>query len=620
MKALSVQPETKRRLKQWLLTEDTRRRMHYRKTMELRHALRQIRFGRNAINLPPLIREVVPQQMLPRMNMAFVMGETVQGAMASKRPRVVVNPRNAGDQESAAKRQAWLAVKDQTMERQARRPIFWKLVDNMVNDGWGIKKTMWQPWWEFPDREPDQEDVVYNREVAKFLEERAPWPIAQRTVDPLTFFPRVGEYGGGDVIESGLRPVASTLSALGLKLNQSGKLISIPRETSFPQWEVPTGTSPTLRIGEFWNEEIMGLIVAGDVFLFENEQGRIPYTWRPGYTTGLYDPSLEGLSAIYPTLTLQPWIDFYFGVMTGWAALSAIWPTYIERDVGGSNPTTEAAAAPIEFGKVVDLPAGTHVRPGVAPAVGNELKEMISFLLGTSDRFTPPILQGLAPGRIAGVAASALREAALGRISSLIDNCAELLAEEDSLCLYLVDKVIGAPVYAEGFEFEEATGKAVAGTRIGISPRDIQGRYTSLRRMDTDSIQDQIARGTHAVFMKQGRVWSGRRSMRFSGVDDVQAERLEQLEEFLLETLGPQYALQEAAKEQPTLAELLNDFLQGNEQAPPAGEGGGEPRNGTGPRNIGGPAPRGGGRPTGSPKQPGGTRAVTQPRGRMTPT
>lgn len=620
MKPLQIQPDNAVRLKSWVLTEVQRRLNFYRKAMELRHGLRSIRFGRNVINLPPLISELVPQQMAPRISLAYEMGGVVVGAVASKRPRVQVLPSGEGDKDSAALRQKFLSLKDQTMERQARRPIFWKLMDAIVNDGWGIKKTVWMPWLDFPLRREGQPDTEWNQDVTKFLEHKAAWPIAQRTVDPLTFFPRVGEYGGGDVIESGLRPFAPTLRALGLKLESSGRLISVPKDTPYPEWEVPAGASPTQRISELWNDEIMALVVGSDVFLFQNEQGRNPYTWRPGTTTALNDPALEGMSALYPTLTLQPWIDTLAGTMAGWALLAAIMPTYIEEQINMKRGATKEGpeTSEIALGKVVKLPAGQTVHPGEAPAVGDALREMVGFLVGVVDRFNPPILQGQAPGRIAGVAAAGLREAALGRLTSLTDNSAELLAEEDAMVLYLIDEVVGAKVYAEGWEFDEASGKRPTGSRVGLSPRDINGRYSTLRQLNTDSLQDMIAKGTHGVFMSQGGIWSQERGMRFSGVDDPLQENIQKLQEFLFAQLGPQYAMQFAAQEEPTLGQLLQDFLGTDVGPQGGGQGGG---NGASPGgNVPGPAPRRGGRPVGSPKGAGGgRRPVRQARGRMTP-
>lgn len=120
-----------------------------------------------------------------------------------------------------------------------------------------------------------------------------------------------------------------------------------------------------------------------------------------------------------------------------------------------------------------------------------------------------------------------------------------------------------------------------------------------------ESLQDLVSKGTHSAFMKNNKLWSEERSMRFSGVTDVKGERRKQEKERLREhPIVRAYIDQQLLSEEPGLTPIVEELVAAEQ----------EEAAGAGVRNIGGPAPRGGGRSAGTPKQPGGTRQVRQPR------
>jgi hypothetical protein len=217
-------------------------------------------------------------------------------------------------------------------------------------------------------------------------------------------------------------------------------------------------------------------------------------------------------------------------------------------------------------------------------------------------------------------------EAATANLTPIQDNGQNLFADMMKFLWHCVQNVVQAPVYVNGLIFEEGTeGRR---SRLGeavLTPTDIPKLRDCLCELDAQTLQDQIAAGTHATFMNRDGegLWTRERSMRFSGVKEPDKEERGLTKERVLRSpLVQQYLEMLAVADQPPLQMILAAAMQnagqpGGAEAP-AGRAE-TPANPPGaPRNIGGPAPRGGGRPSGSSKLPGGPGRAKQGRGRMT--
>jgi hypothetical protein len=497
------------------------------------------------------------------------------------------------------------------------------MMDSLIGDGGAVVKALRLPWSGFPTQTAGEDGAAYAKKVKEFLQKKPQQPFVARVVDLATFYPPLSEWGGGEVVEHGIRPTRPTLESLRLHGDSVSTLARLPDEVPYPVGQVH-GFGTTIEVSEIWNDEVCAIVIGGSkVMAFENIYRRVPYEWTPGITTSSYDPALEGVSLTFGLQYLQPWIDTMLAIIAAWSILGGNPIMWTSQDpVQGMTPSKEFAVKDIPFGKWIDFGVGGKGGYMEPPGVGQAINQAVEMMVNLADRVSlSPISAGFIGTRTPGLAISAAMEAATANLTSAVDNAQMLLANVMKMLWGYVRDVVKAPVYVNGLVLEEGEGaRRGKYNEAVLGPSDIDKLQDLLCELQAQSLQDNIAAGTHAVFMNRNRVWSMDRSRRFSGVEAPEKEEQQIIRETvrqLPEVL--QYIAMRAMGGQAPLQAIMEQALaagqEGGAEAEPGRAEGETPA--AGPENIGGPAPRGGGRPSGSPKQPGGRRSTHQPRGRM---
>jgi len=586
-----------------------------------------------------------------RAPIAYRLVQTATGSIYKRRGYTVIRPRKPGDEEVAENLQRGADLLLQTLERIARKPLEFKFIDQCAGDGMGVRKLMRTTWEGYPLKEEDESDSAYNKRVDEFVENSPPIPLKERLVDPLTFYPSLSEWSEA-VIESGKRPAREALRALRLAPDdaKAGHLNHVPEGSPYPQWEPPPSMGPDIQVDEIWTPEEVILNVSGEVFSLPNDErqfaGKIPYVWAYGEVTGLDDPALASLSVIFPLMYLQPWLDTILGSMASWSIIAGNPTAYITRDAAvlqaGVRATDEIATIDFHPGKMYDF--GVGARPGFLepPGSGPAIVEFINLLITLMDRVSlAPIASGFIGTRTPGLTQAAAMEAATAKLTPIVENAQFATADFIKLCFHVIENILKKPVWVSGYTYESDTANKKLGS-IRLAPADIRGHYDVLYNLQMETLQDEIARGTHAAFMHQSTLWSRRRSQKFSGVNNPTEEDIQRARETVMQLpLVQAWLAAHATDDQPTLmafGEFLaaqgitpEMYVQGAtpmameqaaqaqmaqqaqteappspEQQPPEEQEG--PGQGLGVRNLGGPPKRGGGRSSGQPTQ--------RPRGR----
>jgi len=606
--------------------EITARKEEYRERDKLIHGLRKIRFMRQRARPPKAVARWMTAAI--RAPIAYRLVQTATGSIYKRRGATTIRPRKPGDEAIAENLQQGADLLLQTLERIARKPLELKFIDQCAGDGMGVRKLMRTAWEGYPIRDTDEGDKAYNKRVDEFVESTPPIPLRERLVDPLTFYPSRSEWSEA-VMESGKRPTRDALKALRLVPGdgKKGTLKHIPEGEPYPQWEPPPSVGPDIQVDEIWTPDEIILNVGGEVFKLPNDEkqfaGKIPYCWAYGEVTGLDDPALASLSVIFPLMYLQPWLDTLLGSMAAWSIVAGNPTPYVARDAAllqaGIRPTDEIATFDFHPGKMYDFGVGAKAGFLEPPPVGGSLVEFINLIITLMDRVSlAPIASGFIGTRTPGLTQAAAMEAAVAKLTPIVENAQFATADFIKLCFHVIENIIRKPLWVSGYIFEEDnTNRKLGATRL--APADIKGHYDVMYSLRMETLQDEIARGTHAAFMENSTLWSRRRSQKFSGVDNPTEEDLQIAREKVLGLpLVQAWLAAHATDDQPTLmafAEFLRsagisptDYISGVtpmalQEAEPEGPG-----QGLGQRNLGGQPKRGGGRPSGSPTQ--------RPRGR----
>lgn len=589
--------------------------------------LRRQRYMRSRLRLPKSYQSLVGNNA-PRAPLVYRLVQTAVGAIAKVPPEFRVIPRSPEYQKDADDAQIWAKLMLDALSRSSHRPIFWKTLDSMVGDGGAAVKILRTPWQDFPAKKDEEDATKYADRVNGFFKTRPKQPFVARVVDWSTFLPPTTEWGDGEIVEYGKRPTRSTLKSLRI-VSGTGGLQRIADGAVYPDDQIPV-LGPTMEVAEVWNDEACFIVIeGGEVFKFDNIYGKPPYIWSHGLTTSSYDPALEGVSVAFGLQYLQPWIDTLLSVISAWSILGGTPIMWTSQDALPNLPAgQEMAVKDIPFGKWVDFGVGGKGGYMEPPGVGAAITEAVNMMVQMADRVSiSPVASGFIGTRTPGLALSAAMEAATANLTPIIDNAQNLFAGIVKFLFHCVENVVGGPVYVNGLMFEESESKKRR-SRLGeatLKPSDVSKFQDVLCELEAQTLQDEIASGTHAVFMNRNGLWTRDRSMRYSGVKEPDKEEQGLIKDMVMQSPPvQQYLAMAAVANQPPLLAIMQQALMagqeggaeaepGREEAPVEGEG-------MGMQNIGGPAPRGGGRPSGSPKQPGGSGRAGrgQPRGRMT--
>jgi hypothetical protein len=586
--------------------------------IQLIHGLRRLRFMRNEIKPPKQIQKLIGKQAISAP-LAFRHVQTVVGAIAKNRPTPMMLMRDPADIERMGRGQKFFDFCLQQMERIAQKQLYWKWVDNVVADGLGFWKITRHAWQDYPEPKEDETDEAYLKRVDDFLYSRPPLPFRLRVVEPHTVFFPTYEWEPKDMLEISTRSLRDALTELRIApVNGSlstMRLLEVGEP--FPRDEVPNIQRSSVEVSEFWSEDKVAFGLLGQWFEMDNPyNGKIPYVKTGGATTGSSDPALEHISTLYPFQRLQPWLDMMVTSLIAWSMTVTNPIVYTTRKPGmGVTGTTETAIQEIPWGKHMDLGLGGEIGTMAVPDVGQSVKGSIELITEMLDRSSlSPAASGFMGTRTAGLAIASAVENSLAMFSTTVDNMKIGMSELYKLISRFIDEDIGVNVYATGFNITEGKGKRQQVGTIQWGPEDVNATLDILCDIKKEGLQDLIAKGTHAAFMRDKGLWDEEMSMLFAGVEDVDRVRKNKLKDMARQhPIVQQYLAMAAVSEEPPLAMLYQQAMGMGDtgqstggETPVEGQEGASSGGGGAPAAQG-PSPKRGGTPKG--------KATATPRG-----
>lgn len=507
------------------------RRSLYMERDTVMHRLRRYRLMRHKVYVPKAYQRQLGGERGIKMPITYRLVQTAVNAVAKAAPTVFVEPINATDQRPADELGRALNLLLQALENQSHVPFLYSLYYNLFGDGLGVTKTQRGPWAGFPLPEMTSDEQIddpagYIEKVEEFLANN-PLPFVTRTVDPLTFYPPLDEYGRGVCMESGWRSFREVLQSLRLiPAKTSGGLTfqRIPDDKPWADLEFPPGIPPTMRVDEVWTKDECGVVIQGsqDVWIFENPTGQLPYTWGFAEPTGVHDPTNVGMSVVYPLYYLAPWIDTMVGVMTAWALFAAPTPYTTQDPIPGLPPTKDQKIEMFNPGKMYHFPTGR--KPGILapPPVGDSVLGFLNFLIEAADRGgLPALVSGSGVGsRLPALTFQAAFEAATDRLQPAVQSAQHVIAGTLRKMLDIVGES-DIPVKVNGWDYEADPDNKRRSWAV-IRPAEARKQRPITVTLAVDSTQDLIAKGTHAQFMVSAQLMDIAAAMRFAGIKDVQ--------------------------------------------------------------------------------------------------
>lgn len=508
------------------------RRALYQERDIVMHRLRRYRLMRQRVWVPKAYQRQFGGEKALKMPLIYRLVQTAVNAVAKGPPTIYCEPLDAQDQRAADELGRALNLLAQSQENQSAVPLLYSLYFNLFGDGLGVLKTQAGPWAGFPlpteqETGTPEQDAVYLERVRDYMADN-PLPFVTRTVDPLTAYPPLDEYGRGVFMESGWRSLQEVLRSASLTTAQKSdnglSFERVPDGKPWPDLEFPPGLPPTVRVDEIWSKDEAAIVIQGssDIWVFDNPQGELPYTWGFAEPTGVHDPTNVGMSIAYPLYYIQPWVDTMANIMTAWSLFAAPTP-YTTRDPDPRiSPTKEMKIDIYQPGKMYQFPTG--VKPGILspPPVGEQVLGYLNFLIESSDRGgLPALVSGSGVGtRLPALTFQAAFEAATDRLRPGVESAEKIIAgAKRKECNIIADS--GVPVKVNGWDYE-ADPDNKKRTWAVIRPEEAKKRRQITVSLQVDSTQDLIAKGTHAQFMVSAQLWDMATAMRFAGVKDVQ--------------------------------------------------------------------------------------------------
>lgn len=558
--------------------------------------LRRQRFMRQKLNLPEAYQQFLGQGV--RVPISYKLVETVVGAVAGEgNPDFLVSSPDRDVQQRAT---AWCKL---IFEEQLA-PIYYAYWDGLLADGLVAIKTQRRPWTDFPKQNPGEEDEPYNRRAEEYLREKPPVPWTSRIVDAACFIPPRSEWGGGVAAEIGLRPTEDVFKALGLKPSGTwGKMI-YSSDVPTPRDMISLRSGPMTQVEELWTEKELYVRVAGNVYVYENDLGRLPYEWTSGSSIAFSDPTLQALSVLYPLQYLEPWVQQTLSGLIGNQQLASVPNLFIEHPVvGGQAGAGEPLQSDIPQGQQIDLPPGATARYEGAP-IDQGSVALFNVMVQLAKDFTMSPTPTFAGTRTPGIVLSQAIERTTAVLKPRVEAAKRTWARQQKFYFDILDRIVKVPVVVSGMVFEERSGRSAI-AEVALAPRDIRKIRQVYCNIKYQTTQDKIAWNTHSVLMQQSKVWSMERARRETGISDPEQEgQIIDLEDFLQNPVIKQYIMEQGLSGHPPLEALKDLVLQGQQELAAGGQANGAASAPTGPD---------GGRIDNMPRGPGGTGNGTMP-------
>lgn len=588
-----------RRVRKWVDERITERIAERVGRNQMILGFRKQRFMRLKARPPAAYQEYIGQEGV-KVPLSFRLVETVIGSVAAERPRFEIS---SPDRALAQRASQWCSMVLQNQETISDPALYWKYWDGLVADGMVAMKTQRIAWTEYPRIDEGESDAAYNKRVDEFIKQRPPVPWRTRVIDGMTFIPPHYEFGNDFAIETGLRSTEDTLTKLGLRTNEKGRVTVVPvKDEPIPTFMQGLRLGPRIQVDELWTPDTLFVRIHGKIFEYENDLGRLPYVWTSGATLPFADPQLEALSVLFPLTHLEPWVNQFLTTLVaqGTAAATAT-PVIKQAPSGTTGAQGDTQIGEFQPGKLHTLPPGAEMG-FVAPPLPAESITLLDTMMQIAERFTLSPTPAFAGTRTPGVVLSAVAERTLAVLKPRVDQAKKTWADQMKFWFQLV-KDIKSPVAVSGMTFIEKGGRSRM-AEVVLTPSDIKKISDVTVEIKFQTVQDKIAWDTHNVMMAQSQLWSMERARRESGVVDPESEAddifLEQLERSPVIQL---YLQKQATSGVAPLEALQTLIEQATADGGPGIPGEGPPEEGLGVE----------GRIPGSTRAPGGTGNQTAP-------
>ena len=472
--------------------------------------LRTLRFMDQAVEIPEAYQATTKEVRTP---IAFEQLQRVVATLTVNYPVLSVPPLGPGDKEQreSTRKEKWLNAALKRMEQEAERPVFRMFVDNLVADGLGVVKLVYKPdhWSGYPERAEFKEDAAAFNEATDRFKKSAKFPFAWRDVDPLTFYPVVGEEGLEACLEVSEKSKRLLMRRYDLVEDESGKLVSAKRKSGPSGRREALETDGSAEVIEYWDRSHFVVLVDGRmVKAGEHGYDRVPYFAAYGEQSASRDPKHAGISAIYAIRWLVPLLDSLLTMKQNAAFLYAYPTPFIRSPLGTPFEGGEDGRPQmVEWtpGKMIPLFPGEE--PGFVQWRGSppDLDELIAHVRQLIDRAgLASVMYGTGPGAgSSGYMVNQLMNAARVKYDPIVKNAEAMLERLAGFMLELVEKKVGEEVFVW-------VGSAGKDGWIGLSGDDVRGYYACEVRMEPLLPTDDIAQGMFGASMAQAGIVSKR--------------------------------------------------------------------------------------------------------------
>ncbi len=489
--------------------------------------LRRLRFMEEPVDIPAAYRATTREVRTP---LAREQLKRVVGSLTANHPTISVPPADQTPESraNASRRERWTAAALRRMKNDAGRDIFGMFVDALVADGTGVMKLVYVPerWTGYPRRGDagPETDAGFNERSTRF-KRAAPFPLAWRDVDVLTFYPLIGDDGIEACLEISERPKWLMMRRYGLvEDRRSGRLAPAGRA---PASEGPATAGGSVRVIEYWDREHFAYLVDGHlVRRGRHAYGAVPYVMAHGNQSPSRDPAKAGESMLASVEYLVPLLDRLLTMKQNAVHLYA-YPTPKLTGFAGSDAALgdDGRPPPIEFrpGEILPLFPGEDLSLLQWSGTPPDLDELIALTRSMIDQAgVPTVLFGIAPdGNTSGYYLNQLINAARLSFNQITRHAEQALERIVQLAWRLVEHRVRETVYVYGDD---------DAAWLGLSPRDVNGYYAVRAKLEALAPADEIAQGTYAANLVAAKLasrrWAMQEKLGIANAAEMQAEIL----------------------------------------------------------------------------------------------
>ncbi|GEM_PF-4241013 len=501
---------------------EARKQVYAKLYMQIK-ANRDLRYRRNAINIPDTYKTTTQEVHVPII--ADVLFRVV-ATLTTDDPVISVPPYAATEKakRNASLRERWSQAALKQMMQIVNRDVLRMGVDAAVSDSLGVFKLVDRKdvWRGFPKRKKGKDGT--EEDANDFLERTdkfakgQPFPLVWDDVDPLTVMTVPRGPGKFEVLESTRRPLIPTMQQFSVYRNGLGGFTRLRPGEPMPEDESASGQE--IDMVEHWSADgsVVSYMIDGKIADQRVvNYGRPPYFIAGGHMTSSRKPEEMYQSVIQPFAHLIPALEAMLTMMTNWGFFAA-YPFLVKED-----PQQDITAGPGDPTNVTKIEPGTvlqNVRFLEAPSTSAALKDLVGLLNQMIDRSgLAAVMYGQGASSSSGYMVSQLMTAAQLVYAPIIDNFRMALEQMIPFMWQLIERRMKRKVFVWG----EGTSKG-AGEWMGLGPDDIDGYYACEVALKPLLPMDEIAQRDSALRMVEGGLWSKEHAREHIGLEQPEEE------------------------------------------------------------------------------------------------